>query len=172
MYRKSSAWSVKGSAIYLRQNVKDSILMLACYVYKFFRSSERRSIIVYVICGKSGARWESGQEGIQTNSFCVQCMRIPFSVGILQLLFVVIFNLTVNDAPEEVGLYQKSRWVGRCHFSVFMGLMTDLRPLKGTGARIDLAFFQPGLRLFLAKGYDLLEGINSGDHRMLDLNSG
>ena len=165
MYRKSSAWSVKAVPFISGKCERFySDARLLCV--QIFRSSERRSIIVYVICGKSGARWEADKK-----EYNKQLLRAVHEDSIQRGDIATIvcgdFNLTVNDAPEEVGLYQKSRWVDAAIFGIH-GFDDRPTSLKGTGARIDLAFFNQTASV-LAKGYDLLEGINSGDHRMLDL---
>ena len=61
MYKRSAAWLVKQlSFISKKCNQFYSDSRLLCV--QIFRSSEKRSIIIYIIYGKSGARWEPSKK--------------------------------------------------------------------------------------------------------------
>lgn len=114
---------------------------------------------------KSGARWEPAKK-----EYNKQSLRAIHEDSILRGDVATVFcgdaNLTVEDAPDVFDSFRKSRWVDSAWYGI--GGFDD-RPtsLQGNGARIDLAFVNHTASSPVFH-YQLVEGVNKDDRRMLD----
>lgn len=165
MYKKSSAWAVKKLSFLsnkCRQFYNDSRLLCV----QIFRSDEKRSVILYIIYGKSGARWEPSKRDYNRQMLSA-IHEDSVLRGDLATIICGDFNLTVEDATDVFNLYKKSRWVDA---ALFGNTGFDDRPtsMKGHGARIDMALLNH-TAASLPCQYDLMDGINTEDHRILDI---
>ena len=133
---------------------------------QIFRSDEKRSVILYIIYGKSGARWEPSKRDYNRQMLSA-IHEDSVLRGDLATIICGDFNLTVEDATDVFNLYKKSRWVDA---ALFGNTGFDDRPtsMKGHGARIDMALLNH-TAASLACQYDLMDGINTEDHRILDI---
>ena len=165
MYRKSAAWAVR-SAPFLHKPCEryyaDSRLMCV----QLFRVDERRSVIVYVLYGKSGGRWEPEKkkynaqllEAVHEDSLCR---------GDVATIVCGDMNITMEDCPEPLDRYRRDRWVDSAWFGQH-GFDCRRTSLKGQGARIDIAILNQTAGA-LARSYDLSEGVNPNDHCLVHL---
>lgn len=165
LYKKSSAWAVK-EVPFLSSKCQQFYNDARLLCVQIFRSNQQRSLVVYVVYGKSGARWEPPKK--ECNKQMLKAI-LEDSVlrGDVATVFCGDINLTVEDAPDVFDSFQKSRWVDTAWFGVegFDGRPTSL---KGNGARIDLSFVNQTASCLIQK-YQLLDGVNPDDHRILDI---
>ena len=163
-YKKSSAWAVKEVTFFL-VNVDNSMMMLVSYAFRL-SGVQQRDLSSFTFCTLNLAQDGNLQKRSTTNSRCVLYMKIPYCVVDVATVFCGDANLTVEDAPDVFDSFRKSRWVDSAWYGI--GGFDD-RPtsLQGNGARIDLAFVNHTASSPVFH-YQLVEGVNKDDRRMLD----
>ena len=154
VYRKSSAWAVRKVDFRspLCHRFWEDGRLLAVQLY---RSDERRSIVIYVLYGWSGARWEMAKKAYDQQ--LIQAVQDDATRrGDLPMVICGDFNLEITDAPEEFETLKHARWVDCASWGIG-GFDSRPTSLKGRGSRIDLGFVNQ-TAASLMRSYDLLPG--------------
>lgn len=166
LYRISSVWSVQKVAFCNKACDKFySDGRLLCV--QLFRNSEKHSILIYILYGKSGARWEPPK--MKYNQDMVSAVQEDVvSRGEVSAVMCGDFNMTVEEAGDTFAKLRYGRWVDSAMFGI-CGFDNSPTSLQGKGARIDLAFLNHNATRSM-KRYSLMEGVAGARHHLLDLN--
>ena len=123
--------------------------------WRLYRSDEHRSIVIYVLYGWSGARWEMAKKAYDQQ--LIQAVQDDATRrGDLPMVICGDFNLEITDAPEEFETLKHARWVDCASWGIG-GFDSRPTSLKGRGSRIDAGFVNQ-TAASLMRSYDLLPG--------------
>ena len=165
VYKKSSSWIVRAVPFLepeCDRYFKDGRLLAV----QLFRSDEKRSFIIYVLYGISGARWEiPKREYVQKLIAAIH--RDSVQRGGLATVICGDFNLEVSDFTVQYEQLRTDHWVDAAYFGT-NGFCNDNTSYKGKGSRIDLAFVNTCAAGAL-QSYSVQEGVIKNDHGMLQL---
>lgn len=165
LYKMSSAWTVQKVEFCNKTCDKYySDGRLLCV--QLYCNSERRSFLIYILYGKSGARWEPPK--MKYNCELVSAVHEDvIARGDVSAVICGDFNMTVEDAGEIFSKLKQDRWVDSAMFGI-SGFNNSPTSLQGKGARIDLAFLNHNATR-LMKCYSLMDGVAGARHHLLDL---
>ena len=164
-YKRSSAWAVR-SVPFLEESCSRFFNDGRLLAVQLFRSSEKRSFIIYILYGISGARWETHKK-TYVQSMVAAVHKDSQLRGSVAMVMCGDFNLEIDDFPRQAERLFLDRWLDSARWGP-SGSCTDPTSLRGKGARIDLALVNTTASSSLVS-YCLEDGVNVRDHKMIHL---
>ena len=158
--KQSAAWAVQQLAPQserLKRYAGQGRLM----ILQIFRQSGQRSMIVYVVHGHSGARWEPEKRKAVVD-LLEAVLEDSVSRGDVATTLVGDMNVEPGDVPTVMDKYRRSGW----HDTALWGAPGDPQrstSTKGKGARIDWALVNATAATTM-RSFGVVEGVQAAEH--------